>query len=103
MIYVSVTTHDSKINLIEIKGHAGSDDYGKDLVCAAVSAISFGLCNALDLLDTDATISIGNNLIRIECNNPDEKLDTILQTGLIQLKTVQEQNNSYLNIKQLEV
>jgi uncharacterized protein YsxB (DUF464 family) len=35
---------------MEISGHAGSDVYGHDLVCAIVSGIGTGLCNALDQL-----------------------------------------------------
>ncbi len=103
MISVVVTEHNKQITSMTISGHANSAEYGKDLICAAVSAISFGLCNALDEFCKDAKVSVEDNLIRIECDNPNEKFDTILQTGLIQLKTVQECNNSYLNIKQLEV
>ena len=36
-----------KIISIEVKGHANSDDYGKDLVCAAVSTVITGGMNAL--------------------------------------------------------
>jgi uncharacterized protein YsxB (DUF464 family) len=41
---------DETIKEITISGHAGSDEYGRDLVCAAVSAISLGTVNAIELL-----------------------------------------------------
>lgn len=38
------------IESIVIDGHAGYADPGKDIVCAAVSGISFGMINAIDML-----------------------------------------------------
>ncbi|HOV27160.1 MAG TPA: ribosomal-processing cysteine protease Prp [Pseudobacteroides sp.] len=34
----------------EVRGHAGSDEYGRDIVCAAVSVIAYMGVNALDEL-----------------------------------------------------
>ena len=50
MIKIVLTYKDNKIDALEIKGHANSAEYGKDLVCAAVSAISVGGLNALAIL-----------------------------------------------------
>lgn len=35
-------------------GHAGSADYGKDIVCAAVSVLVFNTVNSLEALTTEA-------------------------------------------------
>lgn len=43
-----------KKNHIEIKGHARYDDYGKDIVCASVSAIAITTINAILKLDNQA-------------------------------------------------
>ena len=103
MIRVSLTVQNDHILALEASGHANSDEYGKDLVCAAVSAILFGLWNAFDDMCPNVQLSMEKNLIRMECEQPDEKSDTIFKTGIIQLETVQETNKSYLKIKQLEV
>ncbi|ERI11507.1 ribosomal-processing cysteine protease Prp [Aneurinibacillus aneurinilyticus] len=51
MITVQVKRRsDDTIEEITISGHAGSAEYGQDLVCAAVSAISLGCVNAVELL-----------------------------------------------------
>ena len=38
-------------NRIEIKGHAGFDQKGRDIVCAGVSAIFYALCGKLENQD----------------------------------------------------
>lgn len=103
MIQVRAGQHAGHIVSLEVTGHSGSAEKGKDLVCAAVSAISFGLCNALDQSGSDAEIKVENNLIRIQASGTDANTEVILRTGLIQLKTVEETNRSYLNIQTLEV
>ncbi|SDB96128.1 hypothetical protein SAMN05421734_103157 [Pelagirhabdus alkalitolerans] len=48
MIYVTITRNqDNNIIAFELSGHAGSGPYGYDLVCAAVSAVAFGMTNAV--------------------------------------------------------
>lgn len=103
MINVSITEHKGHTVKLVANGHAGSDVYGKDLVCASVSSILFGLWNAFDEMCPNVKLSIEENLICMECNNPTEKSDTIFTTGRIQLETVQDSNKAYLKIKQLEV
>ncbi len=101
MISVRVTRNEDMITRMKVSGHAGSDEYGKDLVCAAVSGIVFGLCNALDLIAGIDTCTIGNNLITIEIHEPDTTTETIMNTGLIQLKTVQEMNQNFIKITEV--
>jgi uncharacterized protein len=50
------------VQSITIDGHARYDDPGKDIVCAAVSGISLGLLNAVDmLLGIDLSVQQGDN------------------------------------------
>ncbi len=44
MICIKLTKKDNVIEKVEIKGHADYADYGKDVVCSAVSSIA---CTAL--------------------------------------------------------
>ena len=41
-------------NKIEIKGHALYDDYGKDIVCSAVSSIVITTINGIISIDNEA-------------------------------------------------
>lgn len=103
MIQITVNEHSDKIVSLDISGHAGSDDYGHDLVCAIVSGIGTGLCNALDQLTGVEDIVLSEGHISIHIIQPDEKTEMILRTGLIQLQTAQEVNKDFITIKILEV
>ena len=54
MIKVNIKYKDSFINEIIISGHALYDDFGKDIVCAAVSSIFITTVNSILSLDKDA-------------------------------------------------
>ena len=72
MINVKITYKSNKVDELEIKGHANSAEYGKDLVCAGVSAISVGGLNALaSLKDKNIKLhmSDGHILIRNTSSN----------------------------------
>ena len=47
MIKVQISVNDNNIKKINIKGHAGYDDYGKDIVCSSVSSITITTVNAI--------------------------------------------------------
>ncbi|MEE3487033.1 MAG: ribosomal-processing cysteine protease Prp [Bulleidia sp.] len=103
MVHISVDTRNGKILALKATGHAESAPYGQDLVCAGVSVVMIGLCNALDEMKTDARLSVRNNLISIETDGLDETAQVILKTGLIQLETVQETQKRFIEIKKTEV
>ncbi len=88
---------------LEVTGHSGSAEKGKDLICAAVSGIMFGLLNALDELTDVKKLSAKDNLIQIDVDKPSDKSDLLLSAGLIQLKTVWQSNKDFIEIKKLEV
>lgn len=99
MITVSVT-QDPELSKIVIDGHALFDDPGKDIVCAAVSAIAFGSLNALDALQGDnCRLEIIHNRIEIEALSQNEILQQLLQMLLIELETVEASYPDYLNIR----
>ncbi len=54
MIKVTVKTKEDYIKEIKIKGHALYDDFGRDIVCAAVSSISITTVNAIESIDPKA-------------------------------------------------
>ena len=103
MIQAVLTEHQGKIQSITVSGHSGSADKGEDLICAAVSAISFGICNALYELGSDASCVVADNRIEISIGTSDERTQTILQTMVVQLQTVMEGNETFLTIRKTEV
>ncbi|MBR2824897.1 MAG: ribosomal-processing cysteine protease Prp [Solobacterium sp.] len=102
MINVRVETQNNQITTMVVNGHAESDVHGNDLVCAGVSAIMFGLCNALDERMTNTKFEVTKNEFYIQSDLSQES-ETILRTGLIQLKTMEESYPKNIKIKQMEV
>lgn len=95
MIYVEIL-RDSHMNICKfsINGHAGFDDYGKDIICAAVSAISqtaiLGL-NSLSTVKFKKQISNGNmsvEVVKSGLNDDYIKLKAILDTMVLGLKDI---------------
>ena len=103
MIKVSIEYVHQMVSQVKITGHAGYDDKGKDLVCAAVSSISIGTLNALDeLANQDCILKLADNLIKIKVLKNSEKSQLIIDTMIIQLKTLYEQYKDFIEIKQTE-
>lgn len=103
MIKVRISKSEDLIQELSVKGHAEYADKGQDLICAAVSSITIGLCNALDLQKAICKIEIGDNIITISEIGDDVITQTVLKTAIIQLETVEEQAKEYLKINKLEV
>ena len=53
MIKVSVTKKNQQIQEVSIQGHAMYDDFGKDIVCAAVSSCVITTVNGILEIDKD--------------------------------------------------
>lgn len=104
MVKVKIVKEEDLIKSLNISGHAKAAEYGKDLVCAGVSCISIGLANALNkLAQNSCAIDISENLVSIKVLNSDVSIQTILQTGIIQLQTIEEQFPKNIKIKITEV
>ena len=102
MITVQRTMKQGSTEELSIFGHSGSEEAGRDLICAAVSAIGFGLCNALDQMHAEADIQIKDKLIKIRIIKSTEQTETILNTGMIQLQTVEERYPEFVLVKSEE-
>lgn len=63
-----IVTYDEKRMAVEVKGHAGVAEAGKDIVCAAASMCIMMLINSLKDIsaDFDCVINDGYSLVRIK-------------------------------------
>ena len=50
---------------MEVKGHAGYDEYGKDIVCAAVSVLTVNMANSVEkfIFHFTGTVSAESKLL----------------------------------------
>lgn len=66
-------------NLIKISGHANYDDYGKDIVCAAVSSLVTASVNDMYIVNSDAIkYTDDGKIITIEIVKDDELIYKLL-------------------------
>ncbi|MDD8048197.1 MAG: ribosomal-processing cysteine protease Prp [Thomasclavelia sp.] len=82
MIKIIEIKKDNLITEFEISGHAGSGEYGQDIVCAGVSAVIVGVCNTIDQkgysANCDIQIKSGYTKILVKKSNND--IQVILET-----------------------
>lgn len=92
MIKVAVSRCNGSIISIEVTGHAFDGEYGNDVVCAGVSSVVIGLLNAIDeLASGSCQIDKDSETARISIivtSKSSKITQTILETGIIQLKTI---------------
>ena len=97
MIKINIYQEENFINKVIINGHANSDEYGKDLVCAGVSSIVTGTINAINELKGKVDYDINEGFSEINFAKDNES-QTIAKTMIIQLKTIEESNKKNVKI-----
>ncbi|ACU78516.1 ribosomal-processing cysteine protease Prp [Mycoplasma mycoides] len=103
MVDIIINYKNNKIIQFQMKGHANSDEYGKDLVCAGLTAIVSGALNAIDsYYKNDVDIEVLKNKITIivkqENNN---NLQLMLDMLKIQIQTITIQYPKNARIKEV--
>ena len=88
-----------KDNLITIKGHAGYDDKGKDIVCASVSSIVITTINGIIEINPDAIdYSDLDNEIIIRKLKEDETVNKLLNNMILLLENFEKDYKDYIKI-----
>ena len=107
MINVLIKKKQNHIINLKITGHAGSDVYGKDLVCAGVSTAGVGVLNMLSKKGfwdkRIGTIEIDEGYINIVVNQVDEVCQVVLETLEVTLDTMVENYGQFIKISKMEV
>ena len=98
MIKVEVTKEH-----ISILGHAMYDDYGKDIVCAAVSSIVMTSIEGIASIDERAVdISKTNNKLDIIINKRDDITNKLINTMLTLLNELEKKYPKNIKITNKE-
>ncbi|MEG1475995.1 MAG: ribosomal-processing cysteine protease Prp [Longicatena sp.] len=104
MVKVLVLRKQQQIQEIEVSGHSGYDNHGRDLVCAGVSSITVGMMNALSEMTEDTcNLVMQDAYVKIHIKQQNEVTQMLVKAMLIQLQTLQESYTSYITIKDQEV
>lgn len=107
MINVLIKKKQNQIISFKITGHANSDEYGKDLVCAGVSTAGIGALNMLvkkGFLENHlGTIEINEGYINIVVDQIDGTCQVVLETLETILDTMIESYDQFIKISKVEV
>lgn len=97
---------DGAIVRYRVTGHAEYDVPGKDIVCAAVSAVSVGTANAVEALTgvrLEASMRHGELDVAIPDDLPREaadKVQLLLSSMLVMLQSIEESYGKYVKINE---
>ena len=105
MINAKVHKENGNYRSFSCEGHAGFEDAGKDVVCAAVSMLVINTANALDSLTDNKIEASDDGFIRWEFKNiPDEKGELLMDSMIMGLKEIETKyGNNYLRLMIEEV
>lgn len=90
-----------KKDSIQIKGHAKYDDFGKDIVCAAVSATVLTTINAiLKMKKEDIKVEEGKDVLTIHILNESSNTKILLDNMISLLKEIEQDYKKNIQIKE---
>ena len=64
MIIIEITSKNNEIVSIEMNGHSGYAENGKDIVCAGVSSLVYAAINSFDSIE-EQRISIDDGMLKL--------------------------------------
>lgn len=85
---------------IEISGHAGYAEYGKDIVCAGVTALTQTLIQSIEnLTDDKIEYRISSGKAEVEYRNLSEKSKTLVDSFFIGICLIAEEFPEYVKVR----
>lgn len=82
-----------------MEGHADFDEHGKDIVCAGVSAIAYGMFNSIfALTNTKPNVTIKDGLMDVANIATTDDVQLLMKSLEVSLKTVEEEYSEYISI-----
>jgi uncharacterized protein YsxB (DUF464 family) len=107
MINISIVrSSDKLIESVTVSGHAEYDEPGKDIVCAGVSAVTFGVANAVEeLCGIALQVEQGESgfLRFVTPSSVDEstkeKIQLLMEGMLVSLRTIEVSYSEFIKIK----
>lgn len=85
---------------IEISGHAGYAEPGKDIVCAAVTALTQTLIQSIEnLTDDKIEYRISPGKVEVEYRNLSEKSKTLVDSFFVGICLIAEEFPEYVKVR----
>lgn len=100
MINVKIEKENAKYKKITILGHAMYDDYGKDIVCAAVSSITTTTVNGILALNKNSlSYMVSKKGLSIDVKNTDETTQILIGNMVSLLKELEVNYPENIEVK----
>lgn len=99
MIKVKVKKTNNKVYEIVIKGHAGYDEMGRDIVCAAVSSMAITTINGIIALDESIDYEENSGLLKIRVLKDTEVNEKLLLNLVRMLEELMSQYPKNIEIR----
>lgn len=100
MINVKIEKENAKYKKITMLGHAMYDDYGKDIVCAAVSSIVTTTVNGILALNKNSlSYMISKKGLSIDVKNTDETTQILIGNMVSLLKELEVNYPENIEVK----
>lgn len=85
---------------IEISGHAGYAEPGKDIVCAGVTALTQTLIQSIEnLTDDKIEYRISPGKVEVECRNLSEKSKTLVDSFFVGICLITEEFPEHVKVR----
>ena len=105
MIHAEFTKTEGKLTAFSLRGHAGYDEYGKDIACASVTSAVQLTANAItEVLKVRADVKVLDNQIKLKL--PDDSLEqaqSFMEALLLHLNILSEDFEGAILVKVSEV
>lgn len=110
MIHVRIRYQKDSVSHIDVTGHSGYEDSGKDIVCAGISALTIALINGMTevLHYQESSIleeySAGVTRIKVPSfeketdNKKKNGLEVLLQTYLINVRLIEKTYGDFVEV-----
>lgn len=103
MIKVKVKQDGNYVRFISITGHANYDDYGKDIVCAAVSSISITSVNlALKLDEKKVSYKDEKGYLEINILKTNDTINKVFLNMIDMLKELEKDYKKNIKITNIK-
>ena len=108
MIKVKFKKDCGKLVSFQVNGHSGFDEYNRDIVCSAVSAVTYAIINGItDVININAEFEVKDGYSRLSLENqtPEDidKCQVLMETMLLAIKSMEIEYGKYVNLNMEEV
>ncbi len=108
MIHVNFIKDSGNLVSFEVRGHADFDEYNRDIVCSAVSVLTYAIINGItDVVKVNASFEVKDGFSKLSLKGQSleniEKCQVLMETMLLGIKSMEIEYGKYIILKMEEV